>query len=246
MSLKIIYGTVNSGKTEKCFEYIKNIIDTTNEKVFYIVPDQYSLEAERTVSKRFSKIALDRIEVSNPDRLAKRVFSTVGPVMCDFLDDNAKLMIIEKAIIKVSGKLTYFMKNTQFDGFSSVVLDIIKQFKANCIDCEVLKDIAENSSNLKFKVVAKRNALNILSESSLILFFVFPTTFIILLSISSLAFIKSIVVPFSKNENAAEKNTSLVGTVTKKSFKSEFKDSIGTSSSTVNDFVNNEILSLGK
>ncbi len=154
MALKIIYGTVNSGKTEQCFEYIKNVLDTTNEKVIYIVPDQYSLEAEKNISKRFSKIALDRIEVMNPDRLAKRTFSSVGPIMCDFLDDNAKLMIIEKAIIKVCGKLTYFIKNTQFDGFSSVVLDLIKQFKINCIDSKTLKQIAENSAdvNLKYKL----------------------------------------------------------------------------------------------
>lgn len=154
MSLKILYGTVNTGKTEKCFEYIKQIIDTTKEKVLYIVPDQYSLEAERTVSKRFSKSALDRIEVMNFERLAKRVFSTVGPIMCNFLDDNAKLMIIEKAIIKVSGKLSYFVKNTQFDGFASVILDIIKKLKSNCIDAESLKNIAENSddSNFKFKI----------------------------------------------------------------------------------------------
>ncbi len=154
MSLKIIYGAVSSGKTQKCLEEIDNIIDNSTGNVLYIVPEQYSLQAERIISANFSKKALDRVEVLSLERLAKRVFSTVGPVMCDFLDDNVKLMIIEKAIIKVSGKLTYFSKSADVVGFSSVILELIKKLKSNCITVEILKNIAENTNNtnLKYKL----------------------------------------------------------------------------------------------
>lgn len=151
MSLKIIYGIVGAGKTQKCFEHIDNIIETTNGNVLYVVPEQYSLEAERTISAKFSKKALDRVEVLSLERLAKRVFSTVGPVMCDFLDDNAKLMIVEKAIIKVSGKLTYFTKSADVSGFASIVLDIIKKLKSNCITVDFLKEVATITENTNFK-----------------------------------------------------------------------------------------------
>ncbi len=151
MSLKIIYGIVGTGKTRMCFEHIDNIIETTTGNVLYVVPEQYSLEAERTISAKFSKKALDRVEVLSLERLAKRVFSTVGPVMCDILDDNAKLMIVEKAIIKVSGKLTYFTKSADITGFASVVLDIIKKLKNNCITVDFLKVVAENTENINFK-----------------------------------------------------------------------------------------------
>lgn len=151
MSLKIIYGVVGTGKTQMCFEHIDNIIDTTTGNVLYVVPEQYSLEAERTISAEFSRKALDRVEVLSMERLARRVFSTVGPVMCDFLDDNAKLMIVEKAIIKVSGKLTYFKKSADVPGFASVMLDIIKKLKSNCITVGFLKQVAEFTDNTNFK-----------------------------------------------------------------------------------------------
>lgn len=151
MSLRIVYGVAGSGKTKQCFDFIDKIITETEHKVIYVVPEQYSLEAERDISVFFSKKALDRVEVLNPDRLAKRVFSTVGPVMCDFVDDNAKLMILEKAIIKVSGKLTYFTKNVDVPGFSSVILNLIKDLKNNCINVETLEKIIEESSDTVFK-----------------------------------------------------------------------------------------------
>ena len=37
MSLKIIYGTVGTGKTKKCFDYIDNVINTTDE-ISKIIP----------------------------------------------------------------------------------------------------------------------------------------------------------------------------------------------------------------
>lgn len=151
MSLKIIYGAGGTGKTKRCFDYIDNIINTTSENVVYVVPEQYSLEAERNISAEFSQKALDRVEVLSPERLAKRVFSAVGPVMCDFIDDNAKLMIVEKAIIKVAGKLTYFTKNADVSGFASVILKLIKELKSNCVDCETLKQIADSTDNTGFK-----------------------------------------------------------------------------------------------
>ena len=73
--------------------------------------------------------------------------------MCvkDFVDDNAKLMIVEKAIIKVSGKLTYFNKNVDVAGFSSVILNLIKELKSNCIVPETVKNIAGETTNVAFK-----------------------------------------------------------------------------------------------
>ena len=151
MSLRIIYGLVGSGKTKKCFEYMDDVLDSSDKKIIYVVPEQYSLEAERNISAYFSKKALDRVEVLSLERLAKRVFSNVGPVMCNFVDDNTKLMVVEKSIIKVAGKLTYFTKNADVSGFASVILKIIKQLKNNCVDCESLKTFAETTDNVMLK-----------------------------------------------------------------------------------------------
>lgn len=151
MSLKIVYGVANSGKTEYCFNQIDDIVNNTKNNVICIVPDQYSLDTERAVSARFSKSAMDRVEVLSFDRLASRVFSRVGPVICDYLDDTAKLMVVERCLIKLSSKLTYFTKSAEAAGFASVIFDVIKSFKSNCITPEMLGDLMQNTYNVALK-----------------------------------------------------------------------------------------------
>ena len=151
MSLKVIYGMAKTGKTTECFNIIDNIINSSTSKVLYIVPEQYSLQTERNVSAKFSKRAMDRVEVLSFERLAGRVFSMVGPVICDYLDDNAKIMLVEKSIIKCSGKLAYFNKSSETTGFASVVYDAIKTFKKNCITVGMLRDLAENTEQISLK-----------------------------------------------------------------------------------------------
>lgn len=151
MPLKIVYGVSGSGKTAHCFKQIENIIDTSASRVVYMVPEQYSLETERKISAKFSEKAMDRVEVLGFERLADRVFSTVGPAVCDFLDDNSKMMIIEKVLIKLRGKLTYFTKDAEVTGFAGLLLDIIKMLKTNCITAERLYEVAKMSDSEKFK-----------------------------------------------------------------------------------------------
>ena len=151
MSLKIIYGVAASGKTTECFKIINDVIEKTSCNVIYIVPEQYSLQAERTVSAEFSCRAMDRVEVLSLERLAGRVFSTVGPVICDYLDDNAKVMLVEKTILKLSGKFAYFNKSSETPGFASVIYDAIKTFKNNCITVDMLRQAADNSDSPSFK-----------------------------------------------------------------------------------------------
>lgn len=154
MSLKIIYGKAKSGKSEYCFSYIDDIVENTKDNVLYIVPAQYSLQAEREISKRFKSRAMDRVEVLSLERLAGRVFSNVGPVICNYVDDNVKLMVIEKILLKLRTKLTYFKNSYDTYGFSSVMLELFKTFKQNLIDAEFLLKSAESISenSLKFKL----------------------------------------------------------------------------------------------
>ena len=152
MPLKIIYGVSGSNKTEHCLKSIENIIDTTDCKVIFMVPEQYSLETERTVSSRFSKKAVNRVEVLGFERLANRVFSIAGPAVCSFLDDNAKMMLAEKVLLKLRGKLTYFTKNAEVTGFAELILDIIKTLKSNCITPQILAEAADASESEHFKL----------------------------------------------------------------------------------------------
>lgn len=151
MSLKIVYGVANSGKTEYCFNLIDDIVKNTKNNVICIVPDQYSLDTERAVSARFAKNAMDRVEVLSFDRLSSRVFSKVGPVICDYVDDTAKLMLVERCLLKLSSKLTYFTKSAEAAGFASVIFDVIKSFKSNCITPEFLSEQIDNTDNVSLK-----------------------------------------------------------------------------------------------
>jgi len=152
VSLNVIYGKAHSGKTTECYKIIDSILNNSNDKIIYMVPEQYSLDAERKISDKFSKIGGDRIEVLGFERLATSTFSKVGPVVCDFLDDNAKIMLVERILIKLNGKFTYFSGSAKKEGFAAIILDMIKLLKKNCVSVEALKKASENSDNAMFKL----------------------------------------------------------------------------------------------
>ncbi len=152
MSLRIVYGLSGSGKSEYCFNKIEDIVNNTKAKVIYMVPEQYSLQAERVVSDRFAKKAMDRVEVLGFERLASKVFSLVGPSLCDYLDDNAKIMLVEKVLLKLKGKLTYFSTGADVFGFASVMADIIKTLKSANVDYNLLIQAANESKSEQVKL----------------------------------------------------------------------------------------------
>ena len=76
MSLRLIYGRAGTGKSEFCFNEIRDKIDYEN-KIYIITPEQFSFTFEKRLLSSLKSSAVINAEVISFNRMAYRVASEV-------------------------------------------------------------------------------------------------------------------------------------------------------------------------
>jgi len=100
MILRFIYGRAGSGKSSYCLKDIREKLDSGYRgKLVLIVPEQYSLQAERSLIEASGRKGIIGTEVLSFRRMAYRVFNEVGGLTYPHVDPPAKSMIISRIIL---------------------------------------------------------------------------------------------------------------------------------------------------
>lgn len=73
MGLRLIYGRAGSGKSEFCFNEIKDKIKDVN-KIYMITPEQFSYMQERKLLDMLNENAVINAEILTFARMAYRIF----------------------------------------------------------------------------------------------------------------------------------------------------------------------------
>lgn len=100
--LQLLIGRAGSGKSEAVFSRIETLVQQGHERVFLIVPEQYSFEVERTLLMRFGAQRANRVQVLSFTRLAETVFREVGGVAGETLDDGVRALLMSRALDEVA------------------------------------------------------------------------------------------------------------------------------------------------
>lgn len=78
MSMRLIYGRAGTGKSEFILREIKeNLQNNLTQKIYIIVPEQFSYATEKRLLETLDAEAVVNAEVISFKRLAHRVFSEV-------------------------------------------------------------------------------------------------------------------------------------------------------------------------
>lgn len=72
MSLRLIYGRAGTGKSQFCFNEIKDRIDKEN-KIYVITPEQFSFTSEKKLVNSLNREAVINACVLTFNRMAYRV-----------------------------------------------------------------------------------------------------------------------------------------------------------------------------
>lgn len=152
MSLKIIYGKAGSGKTTACLKLIDTYLQQPDTQIVYIVPEHHSLWAEQVIVARYDDGSISRMNVLSFERMAQTVFSQVGPVGCDYIDDSAKQMLMQRAMNAVQRKLTVLLKPMKDTGFAKILVDAVSEFKKHNISVEALQQAADDCTDPMLKL----------------------------------------------------------------------------------------------
>ena len=139
MGLRFIYGTAGTGKSEFCFNEIKNNIKN-KEKIYIITPEQFSYSAEKKLLEEINTNASVNAEVISFNRIANRVFTEVGGANEVLISKSSKAMLIYSILEKEKKNLKFL--NSSDDNID-IILKEITEFKKHNITTKTLKVIVK-------------------------------------------------------------------------------------------------------
>ncbi len=157
MSLRFIYGRSGSGKTRYCLNEIKSrIAGGAAHTLVLLVPEQFTLQAERVLISVLEAGGIIKAEVLSFRRLAFRVFNEAGGITYPHIHSAGKSMIIYNILDKMRDSFKVFSKSADHQGFVSALSSLFTEFKRHNIAPEALGNASkafEEGSPLKDKLM---------------------------------------------------------------------------------------------
>ena len=125
MGLEFICGSAGSGKSTYLYQKICKEAAAHRERRYYIlVPDQFTLETQKTLVEMSGGNGILNIDVLSFHRLAFRAFEQFPALQKTILEDMGKTMLLRKIFSEQKDNLVYFKKGIDRPGF----LDECKSF----------------------------------------------------------------------------------------------------------------------
>lgn len=147
MGLRLIYGRAGTGKSEYCFQEIKEKIK--ENKIYMITPEQFSFTAEKKLMNVIEDGAVINAEVITFNRMAYRVMNEVGMSARTNLSACGKAMLLYDILRKNQGKLKYLGKSEEN---IEILERSITEFKKHGIGIEQLRKEIEKTNDIYLKL----------------------------------------------------------------------------------------------
>jgi len=145
MSLRFIYGRAGTGKSFFCLNDIKSRLEQGDDRrLILLVPEQFSLQAERNLIKTVGAEGILQAEVLSFRRMAYRVFNEVGGLTRPHINPAGKCMLLHRIMDDMKGELKIFSGAINQQGFARTISDIITEFKRYNVTPELLNNAAGN------------------------------------------------------------------------------------------------------
>lgn len=130
MAVRYILGRAGKGKTRFIFNEIENCLKQGGEKpLILLVPEQFTLQAERDLVESLRLPGIMRVEVLSLSRIARRVMDEVGGRTRTLLNEQGKCMVLRKILEESQGDLGVYRKAALQPGFVSKLSEWIAEMK---------------------------------------------------------------------------------------------------------------------
>lgn len=148
MSLQFIYGRAGTGKSNHCFQEIKEKINGQN-KIYIITPEQFSYMAEKKLLEAIGKQAVINAEVLTFNRMADRINAEVGGKNEKQITKSSKAMLVY-SILKEKKQDFTFLGNSNEN--LELAIKGITEFKKHGVKVENIEQNIENIEDINLKL----------------------------------------------------------------------------------------------
>lgn len=149
--LKIFYGRDNINKDAFIYAKVK-----AQDRALLIVPDQFTLQAERDAIKYMEVKGLMGIEVISMSRLQYRVLSELGGLKKSKIDKYGRHMLLAKIVAEENEKMELYRNLYSLSSFLEMTNNFISEMKQYDMTPALLLDVIaglEGDSILKRKLI---------------------------------------------------------------------------------------------
>ncbi|WP_129598188.1 helicase-exonuclease AddAB subunit AddB [Anaerophilus nitritogenes] len=129
MGICCVLGRSGVGKTHFVLKNIKHYIENTNKTLILIVPEQFTLQAERNLIEKLNLPGIMHVEVLSFTRLAHKVLNEVGGITRVHINEQGKNMILRKIIDEGQKNLTIYKNASTQEGFIPMFHDLLCELK---------------------------------------------------------------------------------------------------------------------
>lgn len=144
MKIRYILGRAGTGKTNRILDEIEyRLKENSNNKLFLLVPEQFTLQTEADLIFKKELEGIMRVEVLSFQRLGYKVLNEVGGIKRTAINELGKIMVLKKLFEENSKNLSVFNKASKKDGFLANFCQLISELKKDDIHTEIIEKKAE-------------------------------------------------------------------------------------------------------
>lgn len=144
--LTLINGGTNSDREDVFVRRIKDAAEQGKD-VLVIVPDQFSFEYDRTLYDYLGAKLFNGIKTAGFNRLAQMISDKYGESAGENADENAKTILMYKAVSRFSaGEVRFYKKSLNKGSFISQMNNLLSKLRESGVTPEQLLLTAENIS----------------------------------------------------------------------------------------------------
>ncbi len=158
--LNIYYGRESADKEKFIYEMIMERGFSAASPVLVLVPDQYTLEAERQAFRVTGRDALIGLDVYSISRLEHNVIADTGQGGASFIDKYGRQMLLTKILSELKDELSVYSGSVRKPAFIEMLNDYISQLKQYDVSPELYRKTAEglpegDALSLKMRDISK-------------------------------------------------------------------------------------------